>query len=373
MRLWPFAPLSDMTETLEWSTDILRTKAGEQRIALRDAPRQMFAFSHRLSSEQYSRARALAYENDDMVVPVWAEKTAVGGLSAGATTINLSTAYADYRTRLVVWQSDALNEYASISSVAGGSITLASGLANTYTAALVMPARLCRVMQGLEATREDRYETSASIQFRALDNADLGAEAYPDYAGFPVMTDPAIVSGGLAESVLREIELADNGVGSPAEVELYDRPAQRFSIAWAAHTMEKRWSVRRFLHYLRGSQKAFWLPSWGHDLTLQANIGAGATTITVRRIGYPNAYAVTHIMIRTKAGVNYYREVTGGTLTGGNDVLTIDSALGTAVTTAQVERISFMRLCRLDTDRVEFRHLAGYGADIAAPVVETYE
>ena len=39
--IWPFPATQEITEVLEWRTDVLPSRAGEQRIALRPRPREI--------------------------------------------------------------------------------------------------------------------------------------------------------------------------------------------------------------------------------------------------------------------------------------------------------------------------------------------
>lgn len=372
MILWPFPPAEEMIESLEWSTDVIRAKAGEQRLALREAPRQSFAMTHYLRPQQYARARAMVYRHEQFIVPVWPERTFVGAISAGAASLALDTSAADYRARAVIWQSDELCEVVDLSAVGGSSLTV-SAVANDYTAAFVMPARLADAPQGFQGSRTDPNETQATIEFRAVDNADLGGNTYPVFGGFPVQTIPSQVTGSLSEAVLADVEIADNEAGIPIETPRYDRPTRQFSSAWAVHTLADLWELRQFLHYLRGKQKTFWLPSWGYDFVLVEPIGSADTTISVLSTGFVTAYDAAHLMIRTKSGAVFYRAVTDATTSGPDEVLTISSALGSSLAIDDIDRISMMYLVRLDADRVELRHRAGYGADVAVPVVETYD
>ncbi len=58
--LWPFPAAQEITEVLEWRTDVLTSRAGEQRIALRPRPREIVTFRHRLDALGMARAAELA-------------------------------------------------------------------------------------------------------------------------------------------------------------------------------------------------------------------------------------------------------------------------------------------------------------------------
>jgi hypothetical protein len=71
--LWPFAAAQEITEVLEWRTDVLTSGAGEQRIALRPRPREIVTFQHRLDALGMARAAELARAGfaGDWHVPFW--------------------------------------------------------------------------------------------------------------------------------------------------------------------------------------------------------------------------------------------------------------------------------------------------------------
>ena len=47
-----FRPLAGSTESLEWLTEVLQARTGEQRIAQRKAPRQSFSFALSLTGRR---------------------------------------------------------------------------------------------------------------------------------------------------------------------------------------------------------------------------------------------------------------------------------------------------------------------------------
>lgn len=70
---WPFPAAQAITEVLEWRTDVLQAKLGEQRIALRSHPREIVTFRHRLDALGMARAAELARAGfaGDWRVPLW--------------------------------------------------------------------------------------------------------------------------------------------------------------------------------------------------------------------------------------------------------------------------------------------------------------
>ena len=71
--LWPFPATQEITEVLEWRNDILTSRAGEQRIALRPRPREIVTFRHRLD--------ALGMARIDVSTPAMRARSARNGTS----------------------------------------------------------------------------------------------------------------------------------------------------------------------------------------------------------------------------------------------------------------------------------------------------
>jgi hypothetical protein len=84
--------------------------------------------------------------------------------------------------------------------------------------------------------------------------------------------------------------------------------------------------------------------------------------MTVEAAGLPRLAAVQNrrdIRIELTAGAVYYRRIISAApgMSLAQEVVTLDSALGVAIAAAQVRRISFMALSRLDADEIEITHL----------------
>jgi hypothetical protein len=100
LPLWPFPAAQEITEVLEWRTDVLRARAGEQRLALRSLPREIVTFRHRLDARGMARAAELARAGfaGDWLVPLWHMAVQPDtDLAQGATEILLETTVSDFR------------------------------------------------------------------------------------------------------------------------------------------------------------------------------------------------------------------------------------------------------------------------------------
>ena len=110
-----------------------------------------------------------------------------------------------------------------------------------------------------------------------------------------------------------------------------------------------RWTRRRWLHALRGRQRAFWLPTWGRELVLQASVTSSATSVIVAATADPGVWIGRHVMFDIASGP-VFREITNA----------VYDALGIRLTIAAPGKsipittpIHLLTKVRLDTDRIE--------------------
>lgn len=377
--LWPFIPQTKHQESLEWKTDVIPSFNNEQRIALRSAPRQSISYDFQLDPRQFSRAKAISTQWAHRVygVPVWAEATRVGALSAGAMSILLDTSDADYRDAdlVAIWESDEKYEAVETTTIAAGQINLKLGVVGDYTAAYVMPVRFARTRDGMSFNRGAHLVTTAKASFQVTSNKDIGAATgWPTHRGKDVLTERTVLVGDLSERISRAVEEFDNGSGpiSVDPVNSWVRATK--TVTFDTLTRAERWAMRQWVHSRRGKQKGFWLPSWNTDFEILLDVGELTASLTIRPIGYPTYYGVKDIMIALKNGTLVFARVIGGvTGTDGNEVLGLDAAIGTAFLAADVDFACFMSHVRFDSDRIDIKHDSAGRATMSVAVVETPE
>lgn len=308
---WPFTPLRAVREELEWRTDVLAARDGEQRIALRALPRRYLAYQHILTGDDPALFYALMRANraGDWTVSVWPRRS---GLSAPPT------------------------ETAQLAA---------------DPAAELMPSGALRVSVLFQA--EAASETAATL---------------PAHAGLPVLADASVVAGGLEEGIGQRVEYVDSGLGPVAveTVESYWR--ERRALRWVDVSESARLARRQMLYALRGRQAAFWAVPRRPRLRLTAPVGAADTTISVAASGAASALVGRSVAI-TWAGQSWYRTVTAASLSGGAHLLSV-AALGADVPAAA--GVCLMLTMRADADRITLEHLASHTV-CEVPAVEVPE
>lgn len=361
--LWPFVPDTGYDETMSWKTDVLGSFNSEQRLALREAPRQAFSHKFLLDEAQFSRAKAISTQWAHRVygIAVWAEVTPLlNGLTAGSTFIAFDTANADYRDDdlILLWVSDTQLTALEITTVTPTGVNLKLPLETNWPKCYVAPLRFARTFSGIEYKRSSNRYITASGVFEVTQNKDLGDNgAYPLYRGKPVLTDRSAVVSDFSERIARTIDIFDNGSG-PIQVDTATNWVRHMqTIGFIKNTRAGIWALRKWIHARRGKQRAFWLPSWNTDLIILEDVASTASAITVSPVGYPLYYGIKDIMVQLKNGTQVFARVTSGSTNGdGNEVLTLSAQIGATFATTDIDFVCFMSHARFDTDQVVFSH-----------------
>lgn len=374
--VFPFMPQRGVRETLEWKTDLMRAKAGEQRVMLRYEPRQEFDYDFFMTDAQYAQMRALMYGWGSRVfaVPVWTEYSRLGELPQGATSIVFDTRYADYRDGdvLILWESEGFFETVEIDTVSETSISLLRPTLNNYTNALIAPLRFARALAGAEATKDANTLIRSGAQFLVTANKDISAGiGLPTYKGLDVMDDILHVVGTVQEKIFRDVEIVDNGVASPAVFARRNYADQTFTVSWSPKNRSELWRLRQWFHSRKGRAKAFWLPTRTKDFTVLDDVSTSSSSLRVLPIGYPLYYGVRDIQIKLKNGTVLRNRITSGASDGyGTESLILENQVGATFTTSDIDYVCLMHKVRFDSDRVEIVYSPDGFVTVSIPCTE---
>lgn len=306
---WPFPPLAPLVETLEWRTEVLAARDGEQRVAMRPVPRVLLTLRHRLDAADYARATALLRAN-----------------AAGEWEVT------DWR----------------LMDEAGAA-----------------PLRRAILAGAVEIERERRGRSVLSATFLLRDPGGAAASPYPAHAGAPVLTDRMVVRRPLAERVAVAAEYVDGGAGPVVVEPTRSFQQQGFTVSTVDHRAAARDARRAWLMSVRGRQRSWWLPSWGGELVLRSGLIASDTIMAVEPAMPLDAYAGRHAMLDLP-GAPVFREIVAAAEAGGAHWLTI-APPGVAVPADTP--VHLMARARLDADRIELRHF-GPRTEMTAPAIE---
>lgn len=369
--LWPFAAQMPVTELLEWSTDVLVTEAAEQRIALRTAPRSTLTLSHLLDASGLAEAAELGRAGpfDDWILPLWhLARPATAPIDAAELTVFADTTDGafDGAALAIIAADDGRAHLIEIAAVLPDRMELAAAAGVSLVHAIVAPVGTAFLARPVEIDRRRQGLGTVTANFmRRLADGSAAASLYPQHQGFDVLTDPAVLRQPLAETLGQTVEAIDNGFG-PIVLEPLRTHVQRRSTITLIDRGSARLTRRRWLLTLRGRQRAFWLPTWGRELVLQAAITSGATSIVVAPLADPSVWIGRHLMIDHPTGP-VFREITAAAW----------DALGVRLSIAAPGKsiglgtpIHLLVKVRSDADRIELMH-GPNRTELALPLIET--
>lgn len=376
--LWPFPAAQEITEVLEWRTDVLQSQAGEQRIALRARPREIVTFQHRCDALGMARASELVRAGfvDEWRVPLWhmaVQPTA--DVVQGATEIAVDTTGADFRVgdALAIAVDGSEASVAEIAAMEADRLILVEPLVAQLPAATVAatriavaPVRAGVLSAPVEIARRRQNDGMVTATFLLRDAPDLSAPVMPTYLGRPVQTDPSLTRAPLTASLRRAVEYVDNGFGPVLIEPLRDLFERGEAITLKAQGAAERWALRRWLWSLRGRQASFWLPTWARELQLRAAMTSGSALMRVVPVAGLAAYVGRAILLEMPSGFRF-RTITAAVADGADHRLTLSSSLGEPV--AIGVKVHFLTLVRSDADRIEIRH-GSVASEVTLPVVE---
>jgi hypothetical protein len=381
-NLWPFVPLLGIQETVEHLTTALSSRTTEQRLALRYRPRQIIQYVNHFDDYKFAQAKAFAGLNSTspVYVPMWLEAVRLEGVGQLDDTLVFDVSYGDWREGgfLVLWESYDRYVVCEIQHVAqSGFIVLTAPVGLELHQPFVIPVRRALTKQGYQISRTSTYSRITAI-FSILDNVQLiedGAttlDGYDFYKNLLVLPAPPHDTAPIAESIMRPSTYFDNGYGP--QVQMPSRVVDDFgqTISFLDSLGPELWARRKFLHWIRGKAIPFWWPSYNNDLQLVNPIGSADTTITVRRLASENVYTGDELMILMKNGTRYYRTITGYSAGFAGDILTI-TAIGTALSLADINMVCFMKKVRSNSDSFTFTQAAPRLVSMTMPVITVPE
>jgi hypothetical protein len=368
VTLFPYKPLLPVNESLEWLTDILQAKDGsEQRISVRQIPRQGFRVSCRFESHQdQARLDALLFATQKRTwgLPIWPEAVLhTATITAGATTITVDTTNADFRddSMAVIWKSESENEVVRIDTVAAGVLNLQTPVAGTFTGSkFILPCRITQMNTSISRKDAPGSGSSADFSFVIRDNVLLtGYAAATTYKSLSVLTQATYVSGGEQDKTSdADIIIADYETGAfdIYSDNLFNKNSQAH--LFRNFTKAAAWDNRKFLHSLLGQQGVVWIPSFKDDMVLTDTIAPTDTAFNIQNVGLAEHMGLnalrTHLAFIFTNGTILFREIMGITESGVEEIVSIDTALGVEVPVGGC-KICFLDKYRLSSDRVDIK------------------
>jgi hypothetical protein len=365
VKIFPWTPLVPLLERLQWYTEVLTGKDGsEQRISHRPAPRQGFNAKFYFDSEEAQAkfdAALFQWQKLTWGLPIWAEYVLhTATITAGDTVISVDTSEGDFRpdSLALIWQDEDTYEAVKIDTIDSSGLILEREVQNTFTGnKWIMPLRQAHMITPPKKSAAPDGYAYTECDFLVRDNAALtGYTPAVEYDGVEVLTTDNFVDEGQEEKSDAGYAVADYGHAVFDFFSDSDFNAVNLTHKFMRFAKANCWDFRLFLHSLFGRRGTIWVPSYKADLTQTQTIGAADVNFSVANIGLAENMGVnvmrTHLAFVFPDGSELYREITGITESGSEEIITIDSSLGQEVAVGGCE-ISFLDKYRLSSDKVE--------------------
>ena len=364
-QLWPFGGAGEVYWQAEWLTEVLQPSAGlAQHRRLREHPRVRVGFDGLVSGAARRWLENLLERNGGrlwrvplpgvgfaLAAAVPADSVILPGAAAG-------TFVAAGMQVALVPEDPRLAEIVTVDEVLDDAIVLASGTANTQAAGTrVLPLVAGRLTAVPVVSRFTADAVPWRTEFDLEDPLPIIADAGGTlYRGWPVLELPVDWSADPDWQPQRELQREDNEIGPVwvADILGQSRPVIRrqYTATGAAEVAQ----LLALLWALAGRGTPIWVHTQAQDLVLATSVSAAATTRDVEWAGLGTGSRPPgrrDLRISLTNGMVIRRRVTAVAAPNpATERLTLDTALGVAITPADVVQISWMALCTQAADVV---------------------
>ena len=378
ITLFQYRPQSPIKETLEFETDIIELNDGtEQRINVRENPRQRFQFLIRTDDDRTRDSiNAVLFDWQSRVfgLPVWHESKPLDApLAIGNTTVQVDTTNADFRPLglVMIYDDNFRAETLEILTVNPTNIELQVGVTKAFDAVntIVIPVRTALTKPQLSNKRYAIGPSDFSLEFTTLDNVDLSSSAaFATYQGKgqtepkPLIDRLNFMGGAtLSEGIRRKVTRLDPETAPAIQFSPWNKGKPSFLYGFEAKSFADTWDFRQLLHFLKGSQLAFYVGTGRNDIKAVQDMADTSTQIDFENHGFTQfVQQVTprgDLQIHRLDGTTSQHEITGSVVVS-DDVerLTVNPGITPALPVAEIDRIEFLTLSRISNDQAKFSH-----------------
>jgi len=382
--LFPYRPEAPLREHLLFDTRIIEKVDGsEQRIANRQYPRTMFEATYK-HGQQYIEMLLFDRQAKIVAYPAWHEPAFVtGAVSAGAVTVNVNTTnYANFYVGGYAVVIDDENTYDAlkIESMTATSLTFTSETSHNFSVkAQVMPLLTSYIEASSAAIKYAANQEYFNLRIHVDPEVNdiASAAAWNSYASGPFMDGPNLMEGGqLAEAIRTKVLVLDNLTGLRTQETSWDHAKRFGKKGWKTNTRQELWELRQLLHYLKGKQVGFYIPTFWEDLTITQNMQVGTFVVNIKNIGYvvnaQNRWPKSTIRIHFTDDTILTRVIQNSAVVSDTEEqLTLDASWPSSYTPDDIKRVEFLEKVRLDVDDITIIHYNALGqAECIVPLKE---
>ncbi|MEX6145609.1 hypothetical protein AB6G46_15975 [Providencia hangzhouensis] len=362
--LWMYSPdwSERVTETLSWKTDVHISPTGaEQRVARRITPRRQFEFSVLVSdvARQQLENQLAMHGAGVWSLPLFTEGVLLQtDLAVGQTVI--AYPHADVLlagiSHLYLVQPEQV-ALLPIIALSADTVTISPLNQAWYAGAVMYPVSLAVLTDMPPVTRFTDSLSRLQCRFR-LQQANPFSASMPSvsYRGFPVWDLPADWQEDRKAEYQRQLLELDNGYGLPFRTDTANRAFYLQHHQWLLSGIESQVLLRQRLMWLRGRQRAVWCSHQTDDLTPIAVNGYQLSVINTGLSLIQYQQGRRDLAVQLVDGTFIYGRIVNVQQVGEFEQLQLDVALPVI---EHIQCISFMTLCRQNTDDITITYHSG--------------
>lgn len=370
LPVWSIRPnwKGGILERLEWLTDVITSSTGaEQRRALRLSPRRSLEITVNPTQNERTFVDLLLHKlgSNDWLFPIWFDKGKLSVSAAlGDERVNFDNTYREHGVGglALLYRDTWTWEVISISGQDEDGLDLDVPLEAAWPkGTVVYPLRHARLQNETELNALSSRVGESVLLWTMVEANEWPAVMPADqvFEGMPILTTAPNRSATLTVNHTRLATDRDNQVGIPYRFDPVGRAFQVQSHSWMRHGRQQQAEFRSMLYWLRGRQRALWLPSFNEDIVASRASAELSLNLDVGKIGmaYSGGGGVIPGRDVVRIGGTPARiTALGAPQTPQEERLRIGAGLTAAV--AKGARGSFMSPARLNQDSIEILHHA---------------
>ncbi len=368
-------PQSKITEQLRFKTDLMISEDGtEQAMSLRIAPRSQVSLFVR-ETDNVKRTTLMNLQMGAGFLPQgvqlwWQSRELTSAALTTDTVLQVVTAdmeIADGDTLSLVLPDTSTLEVEVLSFTASD-ITLTQAVGT----ALPLGTSLMPIRFGFQSARQTHATFPLNVQdmktdLTLLDYINIGAVdgAYFDTHptdGLPIHKAPLFLAGASRKSGMNSFTTrldSETGTMRQSRTEPLSRPGSQILVHINSYADQHAW--RKFLHFIRGSWGAWYVPTNTNDLPLALDFTLGGNTFEIPSMGVESLLGNVAPRRDVKLqfnGLTFYRRIASVVDNGTTEVVTLDSVIpGAGLIVPADMVISWLELVRLASDVATFKHM----------------
>lgn len=356
-------PETPVTEIWNYETRVSTARDGtEQRMSVRKHPRVVLQHNYIIENHvdyRHFREQLLRQTSEDIRVANHACAVMIEETNFNATTVYCDMDATDIRVDDYVAFFELGTEASAlrvVTAVDTDNFEIDSGFPFAgRNRAYAMPTRLMRFADGAALSMLTVHGTTGlsftDAAARPVVRPSAASGLVSSYDGFPILTQRPLADEAIPEGFYPGFVPIDIAPNLPPEI------VRRWAtpVVTRAHDFKiDRGALdywREFANTVRGSWKAFLMPSFRPDLVTVEFAGTALKVAGNKLVDQLTLEPYKRLMITTNTGVQY-RSIVSAVEDGSNTAL----VLNTAISGATISEISFINLVRINDDALTFEH-----------------